>query len=167
MGSSPQKPVSPIEIAIFTAVLGLFAFSSYRFIHESPTLPEGLQSEDTPRQPSSIHEPNQNTSAFYSLKIDCTSPDLVQDTQASKLRLMGHFCNTSAVGTSTESKPLTTKAYVVNQTTRYTATVFVDNNSGKYSTDYIPLQSGLNEIKVQVVDGAGKRSDIPLKITRK
>jgi hypothetical protein len=77
-----------------------------------------------------------------------------QTTRASKLRLSGPLCANGE------------KASVLNDTNRYTATVFTDSDLGKFSTDTIPLNTGRNLIKVEFVSKDGQSTTQSLVIHR-
>lgn len=53
---------------------------------------------------------------------------------------------------------------VTNQTNGFTAAVFA--NDGAYSTDFIELKEGVNEIKVETQDPRGRKVTKTLQVTR-
>jgi hypothetical protein len=90
------------------------------------------------------------------LEVRCDTGKL--ETASSRVRLSGILCGfpESSKGTGEPRRIL--KSQVFNQANQYQAAVFSDLNSGKFTTDYIPLVSGANPFKVEFQYAGGKAS---------
>lgn len=169
--TAESATLNPLELSIFFAILGVFAFSTYRFLSDTPTLTALPET----RAPGSISDPSQGatsgtakiTGQFSSFGLKCGALDPESlSLHSSKIRITGELCGSNSESPTYGSKPKTSRAYVVNQTNRYTATVFVDGPRGKFSTDYIPLEAGSNQIVIKFVAPSGKISEKSLTITK-
>jgi hypothetical protein len=140
---------NPVELAIFSVVTLIFVNSLYNLFYDRANFkPTALApmaanpiSESNPRSPASTA--SVSAQAFLNVDVRCEAPQ-DQDTNASKVRLTGPLCGAGAV----DGKDLL-KAQVVNNANKFNATVFTDLNAGKFSTDYIPLNTGKNPIKLE------------------
>lgn len=65
---------------------------------------------------------------------------------------------------TTDLSPSETRIY--NQANRFAATVFQDPSTRKFTTDYIPLVTGVNSIHIQFVYKGGKTYSRDLVVTR-
>lgn len=148
MGKFRAFRVNPVEVMIFAGVSIIFANSIYHLFNEKngTTLalqltPQESSVQDTGRSPASV------TPMFISVDLPCDENGVDSVTQAGKVRILGSLCG----GSETPQK-----AQIVNQANQFAATVFTDSNAGKYSTDYIPLNSGKNPIRVTFTSTSGK-----------
>jgi hypothetical protein len=153
---------NPVEIVIFLIVAGVFCHSIYGLFYDSHGFtPAALKPmaanpiSEAPRTPASASQ------AFLNLEIKCAqSHD--QDTTAGKVRLAGPLCGTDG---STPATQLT-KTSVMNAANQFSATVFTDVNSAKFSTDYIPLTTGKNVLHLEFTYRNGKAVTQDLTISR-
>jgi hypothetical protein len=88
------------------------------------------------------------------------SPEAGVVLSASKIRLAGPLC-----GSPSPSAKLL-KTQVINSANKYSATVFTDLSSQKFSTDYIPLVTGRNPIHVEFSYQGGKTFSRDLALER-
>jgi hypothetical protein len=167
--SAPLRrlPVSPIEGAIFAAVLGGFVYSVVGLFHERATFTALLENEtsefsgsltrvessgtrspasasahdESKREPASVANPSDSMRSF-DFQCDLAGE---KDIMAGKVRISGPFCK----GTGTNPQELPLKTTLFNEATQFTATVFMDSSAGKFSTDYIPLNIGSNPIQIE------------------
>lgn len=146
--------VNPVEIVILLTIAGVFLNSAYDLFyssqgfHPAALKPMAANPVSEGRSPASI------TSSFLSADVACgTNTD--RETSASKIRLSGPLCGTDHSAEHQESDPLL-RATVLNEANQFSATVFTDAASGKFSTDYIPLSAGKNQIKVEFSYKSGK-----------
>ena len=159
MGNQSAEParrfrINPIEVAIFTVIAAIFVKSAYSLFYQA----DGFQPVAlTPMTANPISEGRAPASAnkvqFSEVELNC-NPALLQEQEitAAKIRLVGSFCG-DKIGA--EGKNLS-KTSVVNQSNKAIATVFTDVNAGKFSTDYIPLNTGRNLIHVEFSYADGK-----------
>jgi hypothetical protein len=155
--ASPQQHarryrVNPVEVAIFSIVTLIFLNSVYNLFYDrqgfNPTAlaPMSANPVSEGRAPASVNQ------AFANLEVKCGSNG-EQETTAAKVRLTGTLCGVNA---GTEGSKLV-KTQIVNNANRFTATVFTDLSVGKFSTDYIPLNTGKNPIHVEFTFQGGKQ----------
>ncbi|MCM2277306.1 MAG: hypothetical protein NDJ89_04465 [Oligoflexia bacterium] len=143
---------NPVEIVIFLAAVGVFSHSVYKLFNDSPSyqaaalLPSAGNPVSEGRSPASVAPP-----AFANLDLRCDAGS-EQNTQAAKVRLSGGLCGLDA---ATDPGKLI-KTTVSNGANKFTATVFMDVNAAKFSTDYIPLNAGKNPIQVEFTYSGGK-----------
>lgn len=131
---------NPVEIVIFLAISAIFAHSVYRLFYiTSEFKPLAL----TPMVANPLTEgrsPASQSQFLQNLEINCDS-NTEQETTASKVRLSGLIC-----GKSFEKFK---NLQIYNTTNHFNATVFTDTNTKKFSTDYIPLNPGHNQIHLE------------------
>jgi hypothetical protein len=166
-------PISPVEGAIFAAVLSGFAYSVIGLFQEQSTFTalmdegttapkSGLTQNSSPglRSPASAGGPLSSGAQTEAERIPAALPqpsdamrafdfncELTgeQAIVAGKVRISGPFCK--AMGSGAGDAPL--KTTLLNEANQFTATVFMDASVGRFSTDYIPLNSGSNPIQVE------------------
>ena len=120
------------------------------------------------RSPASV-DPGVDTQAavkplFFTYDLQCNA-NSDQATDASKLRLTGELCPDGR-SPSSVTPPHIDQITVTNTANKFTATVFTDSNAGKFSTDYIPLNTGKNLIQIQFAYPGGKISTQNLTIDK-
>jgi hypothetical protein len=143
--------INPVEMIILATIGGVFLNSIYHLFYDpSGFHPAALQNMaanpvSEGRSPASV------SGAFQSAEINCTSnPE--RATSATKIRILGPLCN----GTETATSDPLIRTVVSNETNQFSATVFTDSVQGKFSTDYIPLNPGKNQFKVEFAYKSGK-----------
>ena len=164
-------PINPVEGAIFAAVLSGFAYSVVGLFQEQSTFTAlmdegttapkaGLTQNSQPglrspasaggplsaeteaeRTPAALPQPSDAMRAF-DFNCELTGEQAIV---AGKVRISGPFCK--AMGSGAGDAPL--KTTLLNEANQFTATVFMDASAGRFSTDYIPLNSGSNPIQVE------------------
>ena len=151
---------NPIEITIFGIAALIFSNSVYSLLYDRESFqPNTL----TPMHANPLREPNRSmastasnssgaslaNSKLYSLDLSCDHT-ISKDLKANRVRLIGTYCEKDLLA----SKLLKTE--IINRTNHYVATVFSDPENGRYSTDYIPLDSGLNGVRIEFSSTDGK-----------
>jgi hypothetical protein len=163
--------VNPVEGLVLIAVLGGFTYSIIGLFNERDTfttlmkIEEGsapglasLTDKGGARKPASSQlvagveadadrDPasTQSTAGLlrqFDFRCDLSGE---QSIEAGKVRLSGPFC--SGTGGISADSPI--KTAILNEANQFTATVFMDGSTGRFSTDYIPLTSGSNPIAVE------------------
>ncbi|OFZ73561.1 MAG: hypothetical protein A3K03_11515 [Bdellovibrionales bacterium RIFOXYD1_FULL_44_7] len=152
----PQKVrrfrVNPIELVIFVAVSVICMHSIYNLFYNrygfQPAnvmeIASDTNSTTDGRSPASV------APTFANFETDCESA-VEKEINAGKVRLTGTLC-----GLSSQAESSLIKTQVLNSANQFNATVFTDTSSAKYSTDYIPLSPGKNQIRVEFVYQNGK-----------
>ncbi|OFZ21076.1 MAG: hypothetical protein A2X94_07025 [Bdellovibrionales bacterium GWB1_55_8] len=141
---------NPVEVLIFLAVTGVFARSVYQLVYDPEVLtamtvstPAAVSGQS--RSPASISQ------TFLNMELSCDK-NADHDTGATKVRLTGNLCG---VDSTTDATKLV-RTVISNEANKFAATVFTDVRGGKFSTDYIPLNSGKNPIHVEFSYRDGK-----------
>ncbi len=141
-----QFRISPIEGLIAGVLSIVFLQSLYQLLYQGPSnlsqsalLPMKAKPTSEGRRAAST-EP----SPLLNLELDCTKGG-ESVTQATKARLQGEMCG---IKPTTEGIKLNA-AVIKNDSNQFMATVFAQNNSRHFSTDYIPLVQGPNKIHVE------------------
>ncbi len=167
---------NPVEIVIFLAVTLIFVSSVYNLFYETNGFrPVALQ----PMAANPISEGrtiagDASATTFHNLELGCQETD-TQETTSSKIRLNGPFC-----GEEPTREPASTgsdepekvphqkpeKAEIFNSANQFHATVFLDAGTGKFSTDYIPLNPGKNPVHIEFSYADGNSFSQDLTITR-
>jgi hypothetical protein len=175
---------NPVEIAIFSVITLVFCNSIYSLFNDggsfqtSALTPMAANPVSEGRSPASAAA---NRASFANLDVACAAavpasppnkdgkdgddaesendtpatgraPASLAEAQtvsAAKVRLTGAFCG------ATDPSQLT-QITIVNKANKFAAAVFSDVNTGKYSTDYIPLNAGKNPIRVDFAYRDGK-----------
>ena len=172
-----------VEMGIFAVVSLIFLNSVYnlftdgKFIGDNDrqalsqpkpaVLPIGEKAGDG-RQISS-----EGISGFVPYETRCQTSGEVFETKAAKVRILGPFCGASgrqlagASAGDTKAEAALTDYKIENVTSHYTATVFSDHASGKFSTDFIPLEPGENKVIMEFKYRNGKVFPVELTIIRK
>ena len=143
---------NPVELVIFAMVATGFGYSAYRLVQERPHFDSKMLApmasnpvSETQRQPASV------APLFGHVDFGCKSGQ-EKMVKASKVRIAGPICS---VDGGTEKSQVVSTA-VTNSANQFHATVFTDVGSGKFSTDYIPLNSDKNPIRVEFKFKNGK-----------
>ncbi|HLD98708.1 MAG TPA: hypothetical protein VJB59_00525 [Bdellovibrionota bacterium] len=147
MGTSSklrQFRTNPIEILIFCAVTALFVKSLYGLVYDPQTLAPITVTPVAANPLSEGRAPASTSQTFINVDLKCDK-NQDQETTAAKVRLTGSLCGFNS---ATEPSKLL-KTTITNTANKFSATVFTDTNGGKYSTDYIPLNSGKNPIRLE------------------
>ncbi len=156
---------NPVEVLILLSVTAIFGNSIYTLFYDpfynrsliglpaqSPAsspiaakiLP-GTPSNRAPASAAAIQSP------FTSLEVNCDKP-LEAQTTASKVRLTGALCGMSSEAENAGPAKLS----VNSESSKFSATVFTDSSTGKFSTEYIPLAQGRNVIHLSFDYSDGK-----------
>jgi len=133
--------VNPVELAIFSVVSLIVVNSLYNLLREGPPSREIA------------------SSTVGSVDLNCTqAPGTEQQTSAEKIRMTGALCG------HTGAKLL--KTQILNTSNRYSATVFSDEANKKFSTDYIPLNTGKNILNIEFQYSDGKTFSSAVTVNR-
>ncbi len=156
------KRLNPVELVIFGVVTLGFVFSAWRLTQERPDFEGGMLA---PMASNPLSETERDPAAtaplFAHVSFECES--LRETTvSASKIRISGPICG---VRKGAEDPEIVTAA-VVNSANQFQATVFTDLSAGKFSTDYIPLNSDKNAIRVEFRYKSGKSTTHDLVILK-
>lgn len=152
--------INPVEFAIFSVVCTIFLNSVYNLFYDwrgfrstaSVEVKLGSESQ-APRSPASLGASMAAVpTSFINMGILCQEEMEEQKVTANKVRISGPFCGISAP--QDHKKLLRTE--VMNEANQISATVFTDFHTGRFSTDYIPLQRGKNTIQIKFVYQGGK-----------
>ena len=139
--------INPVEVAIFSIVTLIFLNSVYNLFydrqgfHPAALAPMAANPTSEGRSPASVGQ------SFMNLEVKCET-NSEQETAAAKVRLTGALCGVGA--TAADASKLL-KTQIVNNANKFSATVFTDTTAGKFSTDYIPLNTGKNPIRIEFV----------------
>ena len=95
---------------------------------------------------SSAHSP------LTQFEVDCHK-GLESSTQANRARIQGELCGLQVPSDGAKL----TSANITNLSNQFTATVFAQNDSRRFSTDYIPLKAGENKIRVEFAYSGGMK----------
>lgn len=151
---------NPVEVAIFSILSLVFVNSVYNLFYDR----EGFHPRTlTPMEANPLSEGKRTLasstgSLLFNLDLPCER-SFNKDIQANRVRLLGTFCDKTLQPTKL------IKSLIVNNTNHFSATVFTDTDSGKYSTDYIPLEPGENGVHLEFsfLDGKSFTQDLSLK----
>jgi hypothetical protein len=172
MSQSPDMPsrykTNPIEILLLSVIFVIFCNSVYQLFEKqgsfqalallprkwSPNSPAGL-SIPAPRSPAST---DVSSSTLLNLPLSCEKPSTEpSSTHATRVRLLGSFCDGHSPEISKEHSSATSPSdwniHIKNLTNRADATVFLELNRHRFSTDYIALSPGMNQISVDIRSG--------------
>lgn len=150
--STPQIKrfrVNPVELAIFLIVSLIFGNSVYNLFYDRqgfrPTALAPMEANPISegRAPASV----KTSQTFLNLEIKCGAP-AEENTAATKVRLTGPLC-----GAVADEQKLV-KTQISNDANKFNATVFP--HSGRFSTDYIPLNAGKNPIRMEFTFQGGR-----------
>jgi hypothetical protein len=165
--------INPVELVVFGAVTLIFANSVYQLYYDWEEIrtnvvgstPALAQSDRDGRSIAS------NNPLFSTIEVKCDeksaakkkpgSSEALEVTDAAKIRLSGPLC-----GPGKADKTKLLKAEVVNRTTNSTATVFTNSTDGSFSTDFIQLSPGRNQIQLKWVYQGGKEHSQALVIQK-
>jgi hypothetical protein len=152
---------NPVEVAIFSIVTLVFANSVYNLFYDRDTFhPKTL----TPMEANPLSEGKRTLASaasanLFNLDVPCDH-SLSKEIQSDRVRLLGTFCD------KTLQPGRLLKSQIVNNTNHFNATVFTDTESGKYSTDYIPLEPGENGVHLEFSFLDGKSFSQEINISR-
>ncbi len=154
---------NPIEVVFLSVISLIFINSVYSLVYDHHGF-SALALRPMASHPNSEGRALASvTSSLLNFDFDCEKAPS-ETTSATRIRIMGPICGFNP-NTANEGMGLP-KVTVKNRTNRNTATVFSDNASGKFSTDYISLEAGENIIYVEVRLGSGKPITREIRITK-
>ncbi|MGK5081915.1 hypothetical protein WDW37_01325 [Bdellovibrionota bacterium FG-1] len=142
---------NPVEVVIFSVISLIFFNSLYQLFYEQGFNPAVLSPMAASPTSESGRAPASLLPSLANIELRCDAPpthdaDRVdEDVVAPKMKLAGSLCGK---GSNTDPSKLI-RASVVNKSNTFNATVFTNAKDGKFSTDYIPLNSGHNFIHVE------------------
>lgn len=159
-----------METGIFTVVSLIFLNSVYNLFTDGKIMGEkerqpmvALASRNIDvRQPASTTEAA--VSGFVPYETKCPLTNEVFETTGTKVRITGPYCDAASRRVAS-LQAIDTR--IENVSSRYIATVFNDRSSHRFSTDFIPLESGVNKILIQFLPKGGKAHASQLTIVRK
>ena len=180
--SSKQKVrrfrANPVEVAIFSIIMLVFCHSVYSLFYDTQLDYSAIfanSSASTLSRSRSIASSSisSSTSSSASSSTSAPSSDLItfaiqcdhteaQTINSSKVRLEGPLCGTDETLTAHHLLG----AQISNTTNQFQATVFTNVNDGKFSTDYMPLDSGKNTFHVEFRYHGGKIVSQDLDLTK-
>ncbi len=141
---SRKYKVNPMEVAILSVVSLLFVNSVYNLfydwqgLHPTPHAAKGSGYLNENRVPAGIQQ------TYLTLDVPC-GPPYKEVTGALKVRLSGTPCG---LDPGEEASKLL-KTTISNTVNDFAASVSTDPSTGRYSTDHIPLEPGLNSISIE------------------
>ncbi|MBI3556131.1 MAG: hypothetical protein HY074_07695 [Deltaproteobacteria bacterium] len=170
-----------VEMGIFAVVSLIFLNSVYNLFTDGKFIGDNdRQAMGTPKPPVLPNAENtsgrrqvasEGISGFAPYETKCQTTGEVFETKAAKVRILGPFCGATGrqVAAAGEAKADAglIEYKIENVTTHYAATVFSDHASGKFSTDFIPLEAGENRIAMEFRYKNGKVFPVELTIVRK
>lgn len=188
-GARTPLIINPVEGLVLAAVMGGFAYSVIGLFHERETFTALINSEEfngsglaktndasggrnpassrlvtgvedgAARDPAAIQTTGGALRQF-DFRCDMNGE---QSIEAGKVRLSGPFCN----GNGTVSTDSPVKTAILNEANQFSATVFMDASTGRFSTDYIPLTTGSNPIAIEFKYASGASVKKAITILRK
>ena len=153
-----------VENGILLIALVFFTSSTYLFVSGT----ENAVSTDKVFTADIKVSPSRSPATVTSRQIPKPDPGYIPyqtrcehtesfETNSGKIRIIGPLCGLGA-GAVTDVKDF--RFTIANNTNMYTATVFQDYKTHSFSTDFIPLQNGDNNIQIQF--SYGKRAPASL-----
>jgi hypothetical protein len=148
---------NPFEIVVFVLVSLICFRSIYSLFYDQQSfraaaltpISNSPISDGMSRSPAGF-----SSQSFLNFDIKCEGGN-TKETTATKVRLTGNLCG-MLTGISQDVGNQLMKSAILNQANKFNATVFTDVSAGKFSTDYIPLNSGENPIKIEFTYKNGK-----------
>ncbi len=135
--------INPVEVVIFLMISTIFIHSLYKLFYNYDAFnPIAL----VPLNSNPISEGRSLASVtpvLLNVDIPCDKPVTITS-QASRVRLHGQLCGVNP----NEGASKLAKMTIINSANQFNATVFTDVYNEKFSTDYIPLNTGINSIQL-------------------
>ncbi len=174
------------EIAIFSLVSLVFFHSAYRLLVNAggdyvpaetrATAAQALRAsrglaaaiDRRAETVKAVAPQDPEQTGYIPYRTQCKTSGESLQTSAPRIRIVGTPCGLRAPASvpSPASAPLT-QSRVENSTTRYVATVFNDPVTREFSTDFIPLDTGTNRIRLEFKYGNGSTHPATLTVVRK
>ncbi len=146
--------INPIEVLIASTLGGVLIHSLYQLLYQDPAGPASTALVSMKAKPTSEGRKlaSAKASPLLNLELNCEK-GVESATEASKARLQGQLCGLKM----TDEGMRLASATITNTSNEFIATVFAQNDSNRFSTDYIPLAPGENKIRVEFsYSGGGK-----------
>jgi len=159
--------VNPVELVVFAAVTLVFANSIYQLFYDWDEIRTKSGTVEEASAGSASRGLASASPLFSSIEVKCNdeapkkkganADAHLEKTDAAKIRLSGPLCLPLAFQELKENKrPSLLKTEVTNKTTNAVATVITNTTEGRFSTDFIPLNPGPNQIQLKWVYSGGK-----------
>lgn len=174
--------LNALEMAIFSAVCLVFLNSVYRLFMDGRLMGDPSRTP-VAKQETVTQTKSEPVAGFVPYETKCQPSGEIFETSATKVRILGPFCGAAVnnpgrqiaatddeVASTTAAKPLTLQLLeykIENTTNHYVATVFSDPGSGKFSTDFVPLESGSNKLVMEFKYKGGRVFPVELTVIRK
>ena len=153
----PGQPfrMNPVELFIFLGMTFIFFNSLHHLFFNWQDFNSVFNNAPNPtRTPASFTDLS-SKKTLLNFEVPCDFTVQEQDTSASKIRFFGSLCASE-----------TFRTQIINETNQSNATVFIDQRGKKFSSDYIPLNSGKNMILLSFIQKDGKTFSKNLTIVR-
>ena len=140
-----------LEIGIFSVVSLVFLNSVYNLVTNGQILgATPLGAIKPTRNVSSVEGQKPDAfEHFATYETHCLVKGESFATDASKVRIKGVFCGSPPPESESLEQTHPVDYKVKNKTTGYLATVLSENEVGRFSTDFIPLENGPNNILME------------------
>jgi hypothetical protein len=138
--------INPIEVLVASTLGVVLVQSLYQLLYQGPIDPSSSALVPMKAKPTSEGRKvaSAEPSPLLNVHINCAKGSEAI-TQASRARIQGELCGRK---TSEEGAKLSS-ATITNASNQFVATIFAQNDSNYFSTDYIPLSQGQNKIHVE------------------
>ena len=141
-----QFKANPVEILILLLTGIVFVHSSYNLLY----LHHGFHPKVLSKMASEPLTEGRHLASIPSLvelNVPC-QPSFEEKTGASKVKLNGSLCSYSRSGNPSGNK---IEAEMINKTNSVQATVFLNETTEHYSTEYFSLVPGANSIRLRII----------------
>ena len=162
------------EIAIIGVIGVVFFNSARKFLTESDVQKPVDQKIDrrTAEYPFAKPVEKDDSTGFFQYKTNCEHKGETVTTYAPRVRITGHYCGyiknkrkpSSIPNDSNQGK---SGFKIFNESSNYTATVFSDESRKTFSTDFIPLEQGINKITMNFAYNDGNTYPVEVTVIRK
>ncbi len=153
--NSRSYKINPVEVAIFSIVTLIFFNSIYNLFYDHKGIGPTALAPFTGSATGESRAPAAASQSFQNIEIRCAAT-ADQEVNAAKVRLAGPLCDPKHVAEAKSESSKLLKTQVLNMTNKFSATVFTDLSSDRFSTDYIPLNPGKNTIQLEFTFEGGK-----------
>ncbi len=136
--------INPVELTLFSVISLIFCHSIYNLFHDfssfQPTALAKMHSNPIfeRRSLASIS----NFSETIHIRCDQTH----EITKISKIRIVSPLCGLSEEQKETQA----IKVSIKNTTSNFEVTGFIDDLKSEFYTEFIPLMTGINSIRIEI-----------------
>jgi hypothetical protein len=144
-----------IELAILGVVALVFTNSAYQLFLGSASKPAAREANRSPAEDGTTSGPMSRGESFETLDLGCITGDQSVTVTSDRVRLKGRWCAAGRGPAAAAPAQFT----VESPQAQHKAEAYFEKTWPQFTTEFIPLGNGKNQIRLRLTDSAGSTRD--------